>query len=260
MKTINLFLSASLFLISGNSMADSWTITQSVTVDTSTEVFQKETSSGSVQAFNSINLDGTNGVVKTGSTQNLNIQDNNLKLEQSDGTAASSQAVNRVYANTINDIQQSVTTSGTISNTITLEQGTTIGDENYQSINSAVTSDAGQVDALTQNVSTSGHIIVYRQKAGTSNIQAGNLIKSGNLSTTSGAVSQSHSAGYASFYQSDTSNSIQAGNALIMISGQGGGTLAQEFTSTVHSAPFISYAQSSTNGSVQSMNYAGDEL
>lgn len=252
-----------LILLNSSALADSWTITQSVSATSAnTTILQENSSNGSVQAVNSVNLSGNNGVINDSSSQSFIGGENNLTLRQNTGTASSVQAINRIYAHTINGAAQGASLAGGPQN-LTFDQASDIGDNNTQSLNDATTSVAGAVNKLSQSVLDTGTVSLHMtQSAGSQNIQAGNLIKSGELSTTSGDVTQTVSIGLAKQVQLNTTQSIQSGNALITLGGStaAGGTLTQSYSGLTLDVVGFSFQQTNANNSIQARNYAGEAL
>jgi len=243
--------------------ADSWTITQSTSAtSSSTTILQEGSSAGAVQAVNSINLNGLNSTVNDGSSQQFNGGENNLTLRQHNGTTSSIQAINRVYAHTINGLTQGARLVGGPQN-LTFDQASNIGNSNTQSLNDATTSVTGTINKLAQSVLDTATVTMQMtQSAGTQNVQAGNLIKTGELSSTSGDVSQTVRIGIVKQVQSNTSQSIQSGNALVTLGGSTatGGTLTQSFEGSSFGFLGFTFTQTSVSNSVQARNYAGEAL
>jgi hypothetical protein len=254
---LHLITALSLALGSSYAFADSWTVTQNTTASNGVGVvLQTGTSGGAVQAVNSVNLNSTDGTVNDTSTQTFNNGDNPPTLRQNSGTTASSQAFNRVYAHTINGVVQNVVLGGL--NTLKLDQTSAIGSNNTQAVNetSTPTINTAKINKLTQKVDDSSNImLLLAQSGGTGNIQAANLIQSGNLSTTADAVTQLINVNTANILQANTTKSIQAGNALIMLADATGGALKQTFTA--NSTGVTRFEQATATNSIQALNYAG---
>lgn len=254
-------LITSLGLFSQSVLADSWTLTQETTIDSSTDIVQDGTSGGSVQVVNSVNLSGVDGVLNDGSTQSLDIQDKTLSLLQENGTSSSSQAVNRITGHTLNGGSQTLqSNASSVLTIISIKQASDIGDSNSQAINIAETSSSGQINKLSQEVKPTKNGLSFEQLGGSNNIQAGNLMKSASVSTTAGNVTQEFTADAVNFSQENTTSGLQAGNSLIILGGGSGGTLTQDFSATVTSGVAFNFKQTSATASIQSMNYVGNAL
>lgn len=256
-------LTTSLFLAlaSSNALADSWTVTQGTTVGTDTTITQTSSSGGSVQTINGINLNGSNGTINDTSTQNVNLGSRNITLDQKSGTTNSSQAVNRASAHTINGLTQDVTITGG-PKAITMNQNDSVSSSNSQAVNEAISStETGAIiNKLTQKIDGASSISLQMVQSGSStNIQAGNLIRSSALSTTADAVTQTTNVGGTKLQQDTTTNSIQASNALIMLGGSSaaGGKIKQTFSGTFFDALGYTFKQTGVNNSIQALNYAG---
>lgn len=256
-----LLISTVVMLLASNTVfADSWTITQGTTATgNNTSITQTAASTNSTQAINSVNLNGTTGIVSATSSQVFNAGDNDLTLQQDLSTSSSKQAANRVYANTIEKLTQSITITPITSKTVNLKQLAGVGNGNTQAINTSETSTetAAEIKELSQTLSGDSIDIKQSQLGGVQNVQATNLIKSGKTSTTTDKVTQTANIRRAEILQSGTTQSIQAGNGLITLDGGAGGGIKQTFTT---SNTIDLFKQTSANGSVQALNYLGKSL
>lgn len=241
--------------LSHAALADSWTVTQDFTLGADTTVKQTSGASGSatqsaVQAINSINLSPSGSTVKATSAQTATLATYNITLTQDSGTTGSSQAINRMVAETVGESTGAATQTVTGSGTIKLDQ-TGAGNSNIQAVNHVI---ATTVNKLTQSIDASSATLSFIQNGSDSNnIQAGNLIEADSLSNTSGDILQEINLNIALFSQTGGISNLQAGNALI--TGATGGAVKQTFT-----ANEITMLQSGVNGSVQAVNYVGKKL
>jgi len=267
MKNVKTTMIASAIALScgaGNVLADSWTILQTTNLNGSTTHTLTQnansTASGttnSVQAINNINLNTTDGVINTGSTQTVNMADN-LTFDQDSAGNNNIQAGNNAVTLTVTGLTQSLAANAT-STTIKFEQGVTsaTGTGNVQAINRVK---ATTVTSLSQSLTGSALTLDFDQANGADeNIQAGNLIDAStvgdSLSTTAGNVTQTITVLNANMTQDSTAQSLQASNALITASGSGVGHITQTFT-----VDSLGMTQSGADGSVESGNYVGVKI
>jgi len=234
-------------------LADSWQIMQEVdasNVGSDTTLRQtNSTDNSSVQTLNSINLDTTDSVINTGSNQMVKLGTNTLSLIQDAGTSKSQQAVNRASAKNVTDLTQVLEAS---SGDIQLRQNGAAGNGNSQAINAV---NASNITRLRQKIVAPNASLKASQDKVEKNVQAANLITVGRSLSQNG-VEQNISVKEAVFSQMSTTQTLQAGNALLMGDGSTvtGGAVTQKFT--VNGGEF-SLRQDQAGGSHQSANYAG---
>jgi hypothetical protein len=254
-KTSMIASAIALSLGTGNVLADSWTILQDATIATATTLTQQTTTTGdSVQAINNINLNTTDGEVLGGSSQLVTITAGGVTLSQDSTTNDAHQAVNRISANTVGDTSNAITQDVSVTaGNFDLDQN---GELNSQAVNEAIATTT--LNKLEQTVTASSSTLDMDQKDTTNakNIQAGNLIdvsSGASLSTTSDHVKQTIGIDTLTMLQTETGQSLQAGNALITAnSGSATGTIKQSLTIGT-----VGITQTTANGSIQSGNYVG---
>lgn len=222
--------------------ADGWSITQEVSVTSNTSILQED-SSDSVQAFNSINLDSTSGVV-TEANQSLTMGGHDLTLTQVGGNS-NKQAVNIIASGKIIEANQTLSGAGSI----TLSQSA--GMNNLQVVNAAITSGSGsQIDTLNQSV-TADSFTFSHQGGGSSNIQAGNYIEADATNPIDYSLTQNFTVNTLNYVQ-DGTNNIQAGNILVKNAGYTGGIPVQNFNA---GSINLSLPATLGNGSIAAGNY-----
>lgn len=252
---ISLAAAVATALFSSAAMADSWTITQTVTPGGATTITQTDSAS-SYQSLNTINSSAA--TVLGGSSQTIDTANGGLTLQQSDdvGTAStgSTQAANLAIGLEIGEAGKVFTQADTGTSGITLNQ-VTAGTGNTQAFNAAV---AGTVTQLNQSIL--GAIdLTQNGVTGAGNAQAGNLIDasdaSASTSATAGDVTQSITDNLTltqGTAGTGPTSVLQAGNALI--TGGTGGAIDQSVAST------IVISQSGASSSHQAANYVGTRL
>lgn len=201
---LKITLFSTCLLLASASYADSWDVTQSVTLNADSPLTQ-DGGSGSLQAINAINL-GTSSTVK--GSQTVNATGHTLTLKQQNGSN-NTQAANMLKATTVAPFTQSVTAQ-----TVSLTQAnTTTG--NTQAANYI---NAGTVGAtgssVSQNVSANAVNLTANNTGtgtGTNSKQALNMI----ISDTTGNITQNVTTTTANFnLDANASNTYQAGNYL----------------------------------------------
>ena len=239
--------------LSSVALADSWQIMQEVDVSNvggdSTLRQTNSTDSNSVQSLNNINLDTVDSVINTGSNQTVKLGANTLSLIQDAGTTQSQQMVNRAVAKTVTDLTQMVEASA---GNMQLLQNGAAGINNTQAINAVETSN---INRLRQKIVAPNTTLKATQDNVEKNVQSGNLITVGRSLSPNG-VEQNIAVKEVVFSQVATTQTLQAGNALLMGDGSTvtGGAVTQNFTV---SGGALSFQQNHAGGSYQSANYAG---
>lgn len=214
--TINTALLAT--LVSGSAFADSWTITQNVSVSAPLSISQGNMTN-SAQAINSIQL-RNGGSSVTNTQQTLNLGSGDLTLLQSGGDN-NHQAVNYLLSPEIHSAAQTLNQAG---NVALKQQG---GDNNIQALNYAKATGDAPLQSLKKNVQAQ-HITLKFEGIGSGNIQAGNYIEADGLPTTSGDVVQNLATTSLHYIQSGTHN-LQAGNVVVNNSHTATGQLRKTF-------------------------------
>ena len=252
----SLAVAISTAILSTSAMADSWKVTQDVDVSAvgaNTTLTQTNTAaagtSGSVQSLNNINLDTTDGIIDTGSTQTVKAGANTLNLIQAASTDTSKQAANRAVAKTVTDLTQDVQmTAGTIK----LDQNAATLATNTQAVNEV---NGEVITKLEQKITSTGTTLDMNQEgASTQNTQVGNLLSVG-VSTATSGVNQTITVKDVTMDQKSTTSAFQSGNAMLIGDGSAvsGGSLNQKYTT----ASTLAMTQDGTTSSYQSANYAG---
>ena len=244
--TINTILLAT--LISNTVFADSWAITQNVTVRKPLSISQIN-ATNSTQAINTIHLDESHGAVIT-TQQTMNMGGSDLKLLQSGGEN-NRQAINYLIAPAISSATQTVNQASALSLN---QQGS---NNNIQALNYVKATGSGNspLQSLNQTVEAD-HITLNFQGVGSGNIQAGNYLEADTLPSAAGDVIQNFTATSLNYIQSGTHN-LQAGNVVIKNSNTPAGAVTQNFTAEKVSANFGSAGAAS--GSVTAANYFSDQ-
>jgi len=234
-------------------LADSWQIMQEVDVsNVGADTTLRQTNSSdnnSVQTLNNINLNTSYSTINTGSNQTVKLGGNTLTLTQDAGTSKSKQAVNRAVAKTVTDLTQVLEASA---GDIRLNQTGSAGNDNTQAINEV---NADSINRLRQKIVAPNGSLVSNQNNVEKNIQASNLITVGRSLSANG-VEQKILIKEATFNQQSSSQTFQAGNALLMGDGSGvtGGGITQNFTVN---GGALNLNQNQASGAYQSVNYSG---
>lgn len=234
-------------LLPAMTYADSWSLTQTVTINSAMTLSQTNTNNAIVGA-NVIRLDSSTGVVTT-ANQAMTTNGNDLTLSQ-DGASSSHQAVNYLSAAHIDSASQTVSQVDQV--LFEQKNGST---NNIQGLNLALGTGSGiQIDALTQTVSANS---VTFDGAGSGNIQAGNYIQADAVSTVAGNVVQDFNvSGVVSYIQTGTNN-LQAGNVVIKNTPSFTGNVTQNFSAGNVIATF---SAAEGNNSIKAANYFAQKI
>lgn len=232
----NIILPIIAIVISNNAKADSWTVTQTTTINMNQLSVTQNATNDSTQAVNHINLNMANGEIRA--EQNFNAGGQNIVFQQNNSTQNSKQAINRISANRVISATQTVSDIATVNFT---QNG---GSNNTQALNETK---ADQIEQLSQTIS--GNTINFNQNDGTGNIQAGNLIQTDSF--TANGINQSLNVDTINFtvngnQQQNLTDNIQAANAIITSSG--------DSDNVTQSATAVTVTPSSSN-SPQALNY-----
>jgi hypothetical protein len=211
--------------------ADSWDVTQSVTVANDTTLSQAG-GSNSTQTMNAVNLGSASTV---SGSQNVNTDGHTLNLSQSGDS--NKQAANLITAGTIAPTTQQNVSAGSVS----LQSN---GSNNLQALNMAIATNTG---GLTQTVTLSRNTAFT--VSGSGNVQAGNYLNTDNIT---GNISQAFDTPNITYTDTGTTN-LQAGNIIIRKTGGGfTGTVTQRFNT---SGPVTITGGSGAYGSTKAANY-----
>jgi len=248
MRTSALLLSTGL-LGTTPLQADSWDVTQHVATATDT-VLSRESSIGSVQALNAIQLGDTSTLSHV--EQSVDTGGHDLTLSETGTGDGNRQAANLIIAGHITDASQSVTVGGA---RLTRADA---GNDNVQALNMAIATGTGvQIDALEQHVTASS--VAFELNGGSGNIQAGNYIQAGSVSSAPGFLTQNFSVSGTVTYNETGLLNLQAGNVVIKENGaMFSGEVTQDFSAT-NVVPAY-HGINETTGSVKAANYFGPTL
>lgn len=214
--------------------ADSWTLLQSTSVEDAALV---QSGNKANQAVNAINLSNTASTLNN-AEQTTSHNGKSVTLTQESGASNSKQGLNLINADKIESAKQTISDAGNV----TLRQSSS---NNKQAANIA---DANQIENLSQSLKLINGGDLNLLQNGTSNgLQAGNLANTNSI--TSG-VNQTLVADEVVFSQSDSSNSIQAGNMVTQSGGVIAGSVTQSF-----SANKVTISSENNENATQTANY-----
>lgn len=208
---LKITLFSTCLLLASASYADSWDVTQSVTLNANSTTLAQNGGSGSLQAINAINL-GTSSTVK--GSQTVNAAGHTLTLDQQNGSN-NTQAANYINAGTVGKTGSSATQSVT-ADSVNLS---TNAANSKQALNMINATNAGNV---SQTVTVNNATFKLNTNAA-DNYQAGNYLKTdnitGNITQTFNVSNGSGSITFKNDQGTNNSRNIQAANVLIRKTG-----------------------------------------
>lgn len=178
MKHVSLSVAIAAALLSSSVIADSWTLTQTTTPNSVTNLTQSATTGGSVQALNDINAASTTSIA-AGSKQTIAMEEARLKLTQDGAVGGSTQAANYAKAGILGGttaFTQEITDTTRIGGNV-MEQNTTTGSGgNTQAMNAAIATANTGVVKLKQSASFNGNLLISQGTTLGNNLQAINTV------------------------------------------------------------------------------------
>lgn len=256
LKKTLLAATVAMALASGSVMADSWVVTQSASMTDTSNLTQKDSGgTATASALQGINVINTKtGASTVDGTQTVDVSSSkNLTFTQQDATTNSTQAGNYATVDAtgslgnVSGIGQKVTGA-----TYTLLQSTTAGG-NKQAVNFIETE--GTLKDATQEIAVTGTLLGkldmdQSTTSADSNIQAGNLL---DAKAPTGTTAQKLYVTDLDMDQTLTKGkALQAGNAIMTVVGDTGGTVGQTFEVAT-----ADLNQAGAVGSTQAGNYIG---
>ncbi len=244
MKHVKLTLATAVTfaLMGATAHADSWDLTQTATLGADTTLTQTDSSNGSVQALNAINM-GATSTINSGSSQTSAMGANGLILNQDGTTENSTQAANYAVAATIGDAIDTFEQLHTDTGSVTLNQSGTGSGGNTQALNHAA---ATNLVDLTQTANTASSIDLTQNTGTDNNIQAVNNAEGAVLG---GIVTQDViPSGSLSLDQQGAGSNTQAANRM-----EATGSTIDDVTQTVES-PTVQFSQTTSGTGLQAGN------
>lgn len=181
--------------LAGGAQADTWDVTQKVTVGANTTVTQGDGNTSATQAMNAIDVGA--GILN-GTSQAVEMKTFTLTLTQSGAeTATSNQAANYVQAGTISGAFSQDVNSAAAASAIALTQSAG-GTDNIQALNMADGGTVGSAGLFSQNVTPTGLegdiTLTQTTGMGADSVQAANYIN-GTIITSANQTVDNDTAG-----------------------------------------------------------------